>query len=220
MGTNQAFRGAAAIAAAVALALALATIVAASSSSSPAPAPEPKQEWRVCDDSAVEKHVLVVDSARVSPWPVEIGHDWALDVQLKHKGSSKDEVRDADMTLKVYALKAVPVYSTTQDFCKASKKKHAFVNAIARAASVDGDGDRGKKGDNSKSSGCPLKAGETTVLHVDGEWSAWAPESDKYRLRVTVKDRERPDSQSELLCIDVDVVARKPPSSSSAVAAS
>lgn len=220
MATSRALRSAAAIAAVVALALALATIVAASSSSPPPPAPEPKQEWRVCEDSAVEKHVLVIDSARVSPWPVEIGKRWSVDIQLKHKGTSKDEVRDAEMTLKVYALKAVPVYSTTQDFCKASKKKHAFVNAIARAAGVDGDGEDGKKGDDGNSSGCPLKAGETTVLHVDGEWSAWAPASDKYRLRVTVKDRERPDSQSELLCVDVDVVARKPPSSSSAVAAS
>lgn len=219
MATKQFLRGAAAIAAVVALALALTTIVAASSSSPaappPVPAPDPKQEWRVCDDSAVKKHAFVVESVCVNPWPIATGKSWSLDVELKHHG--QHEVRDAEFTLKVFALQKLPVYSTTEDFCKSSKKKHeaALVNMLARAAAMAAGNDDGKKGGKS---GCPLKAGETTRLHFEGDWSAWAPESDKYRLRVVVKDRERPDPQSELMCIDVDVVARKPPSASSVAA--
>jgi hypothetical protein len=226
MATKQLLRGAAAIAAVVALALALATIVAASSSSSsspPQPAPEPpKQDWRVCEGGDVEKHALAVQSLAVDPLPIETGSPWSLDMQLKHRGHY--EVREAEMTLKVFALKHVPVYSTTEDFCKSSKKKKgeeegaAFVNMIAKAGgagSSNDAGDAGKEGhDDDDQSGCPLKAGETTLLHFDGEWSAWAPESDKYVIRVVVVDRERPAPQNELLCVDIDVVARKPPSPS------
>lgn len=211
---SPATRAAAAVAATVTLALALATIVASASSSPAALAPQPpKQEWRVCEDSKTDKQVLEVQTTKISPWPIEAGKPWSLSLTLKHQG--RHVVRDADMTLKVFALKKLPVFSTTQDFCKASKKKHggdAFVNMIAQAAAADG-----KKGGDDKSEGCPLKSGESTVLHFEGDWSAWAPDSDKYRLRVTVVDRELPDPESQLLCVDIDVVARKPPS---AVAAS
>jgi hypothetical protein len=180
----------------------------------PQPGPPERWDWRECEDAAPHtKHVLAVDGKDgvcLDPYPIEIGKPWSLDIALRHRG--RHEIRPgATMTLRVYALKHLLVYSTTQDFCTASKKRGAgssssFVNMIARRL---GAGD-----EEEEESGCPLRAGEKTMLHFDGEWSSWAPESDKYSLRVLVHSHERPHPTNELMCLDIDVVARKPPSES------
>jgi hypothetical protein len=231
----------------VALALALAAVFSASASSSssggggaPEPAPEPaKWTWRKCEDSAAKHHALVVEDLCLDPWPLQTGQPWSLDIALKHHG--QHDVEEAEMTLKVYALKKLPVWSTTEDFCRASKKRRegddegAFVNMIAlrrAAAAAAGAGKAGDEGappafvnmirgdDDEGESGCPLRAGERTLLHWDGDWSSWAPESDKYVVRVMVHDKQKPDPENELLCVDIDVVARRPPSASASVATS
>lgn len=201
--------------------LALAALAIGLASAQPAPAPpgpEVKGEWRECEDTTPHvKRALRASDVCVDPFPILAGKPWSIDLALRHHG--KHEIRAATMTLKVYALKHVLVYSTTQDFCRASKKKTTheasaaaadggFANMIARAAADD-------KKEEDEESGCPLRAGEEAMLHYEGEWSAWAPESDKYSIRVLVHSHERPHPTNELLCVDVDVVVRKPPSSSS-----
>jgi hypothetical protein len=218
------------------VALAAAAATATAPPPAPPPAPAEKWEWRPCDDAAPHvDHALKVEDVRIEPYPIETGKPWALTVDLRHRG--RREVRaGATMTLRVYALKHVLVYSTTQDFCASSKKKEeeerrdneagGFVNAIARrrrgeppSAFVNTIARRraGLRDDGGES-GCPLRAGEKASLSFEGEWSAWAPESDKYALRVLVHSHDRPHPTNELMCVDVDVVARKPPSA--AVAAS
>lgn len=182
----------------------------------PQPGPPETWDWRECEDAAPHtKHALQVDGKDgvcLDPYPIEIGKPWSLDIALRHRG--RHEIRPgATMTLRVYALKHLLVYSTTQDFCASSKKRgvessSSFVNMIARRLGA------GKE--EEEESGCPLRAGEKTLLHFDGEWSSWAPESDKYSLRVLVHSHERPHPTNELLCLDIDVVARKPPSQEAA----
>lgn len=210
-------------------ALAVAITTAAPATTTTPPPPEPPQpgpperwEWRECVDSAPHvKHALEVEDLCVDPFPIQTGKPWTLDIALKHRG--RHEIRAGVMTLRVYALKHILVYSTTQDFCASSKKKEAaLVNMIARRGGVEveaGDNDNKKEGAFvnmiARRSGCPLRAGEKTMLHFEGIWSSWAPESDKYVLRVMVHSHEHPNPTNELMCVDIDVVARKPPSSSS-----
>jgi hypothetical protein len=220
------------------LAVASATAISAAAAA-PAPAPAPpgpgpaeKWDWRLCDEEEEggggkghrHSYTLAVDSVCLDPFPIVIGEPWGLWVGFKHAGTRT--LHSASVTMRIFALKHLLVYSTTEDLCRSSKKKNdpsaasprSFVNVLAFRNNVlaahGGDDGEGNKGE-----GCPLHAGEESVLHLGGTWTSWAPESDKYVLRVMVHSEERPHPTNELMCIDIDVVARKPPSSLSAEAA-
>lgn len=198
-----------------AAALLLLSLSVAAAAAPPAPAPPAeKWEWRPCDDEEgkTKRHyALEVKELCVDPWPISIGSRWDLWLSIAlNKGQRT--LRGGVVTLKIYALKHLLVYSATEDLCRASTKKKqqgdGFYNAIARRSEEEQEQDDGG------GSGCPLHSGEESLLHLGGTWTSWAPESDKYVLRVMVHSHERPHPTSELMCVDIDVVALKPPSAS------